>query len=132
MASPFQAASALSSRAGCGRVAAPREQARPGLGEPGRDLGHRPIPNTVASSSSDTTRDRIVTPSQLPSSVTPYAAAKRSAPSPRTSPDLGGTPGERQAFDPVGVGVLARGERAVVGRQLAEHVVEGVPVATAR
>ena len=38
--------------------------------------------------------------------------------------DLGGTPGEGQPLDPVRVGVLAGGERPVVGGQLADHVVE--------
>ena len=42
-------------------------------------------PNASASSASVATRDRIVTPSQFPSSVTPYAAANSGAASPRTS-----------------------------------------------
>ena len=131
IASPFQAASALSSRAGCGRVARRREQPRARRPRAGaRDLGRR-MPERSASSRPAGRRDRIVTPSQLPSSVTPYAAREqRGASSPSTSRISVARPGERRALDAVGVGVLAGGERAVGASSARGACSRASPVAT--
>ena len=68
--------------------------------------------------------ERIVRPSQLPPSDTPYAAENSAASGPSTSRTSAARPGERGALVPVGVRVLA-GREAAVGRpQLAEQVVE--------
>ena len=65
IASPFQAASTLSSRVGCGRYCATREQRGPRGREPALDVAERQA-EPLASSASARTRDRIVRPSQLP------------------------------------------------------------------
>ena len=70
IASPFQAASALSSRAGCGRSPRrARSSSRASASRARTSVADEP--NVTARSSSLATRDRIVTPSQFPSSVTP-------------------------------------------------------------
>ena len=122
IARPFQAASALSSRAGCGRVARrSSSRLRASASAPAR----RPRQAVALGQlvvGDDPRQDR----DPLPVAVVGHAVGRRERPAvvAEDLADLGGAPGEGQALDAVGVGVLAGGERAVVGRQLAEQVVE--------
>jgi len=68
--SPFQAASALSSRAGWARSER-RASSRAPASASRSETSAAVSPYTSARASSSRTRDRIVTPSQFPSSVTP-------------------------------------------------------------
>ena len=78
-----------------------------------------------ASSSGGATSESTVAPSKLPSSVTPHVFSASSASSAREhGAELRGRPRERRALDAVGVGVLRRGEAAVLERELAQEVVE--------
>ena len=104
-------------------LAAAGEEQRPGLGQPRRDLGRRdPERNGKVRVVHDPRQDRH----PLPVALLGHAVRRREEVGrvAQHVPDLGGTPGEREALDAVGVGVLAGGERAVVGGQLAAHVVE--------
>ena len=91
-ASPFQDATALSSRAGFGRCSRSSKSSRARLARRARRGGRSGRPRTDASSSS--------------------GAPSRAR------------PGERQALDAVGVGVLRRGEAAALERELAQHVLD--------
>ena len=123
IASPFQAASALSSRAGCGRSPRrARSSARASASRAATSVADDPERHGKVRVVHDPRQDRHA----LPVALLGHAVRRREEVGrvAQHLPDLGGTPGERQAFDAVGVGVLARGEGAVVGRELAEHVVE--------
>ena len=109
------------------------EQASPGLGEPAGHLVDRPLEDgRELVVGRDPGQDRHPFPVALVGHA--VRGGEEIGGVAQYLPDLGGAPGEGQALDPVGVGVLARGERAVLGRQLAQHVVEGGPgdVAVAR
>ena len=133
MASPFHAASALPSRAGWGRVA--RRSSRRARASASR-LATSSIGPVEDGRELVVGRDPGQDRHPLPVALVGHAVrgGEEVGGVAQHLPDLGGAPGEGQAFDPVGVGVLARGERAVLGRQLAQHVVEGGPgdVAVAR
>ena len=123
MASPFHAASTLSSRAGCGRsprrarsrsrrVCEPRGNL---LGGDAKGLGELVVGD-------DPRQDRDAFP--VACLGDPVRGLEQRRVLAEHLGDLGRPPGERQALDAFGVGVLARGERAVGRSKLAEHVVQ--------
>ena len=123
MARPFQAASALPSRAGCGRVARrSRSRLRSRLSRARTSASVRPSRSASCVVGDDPRQDRDPLPVALVGH--PVGRLEQAGVVAEGVADLGGPPGEGQALDPVGVGVLAGGERPVVGRQLADHVVE--------
>ena len=115
IARPFQAASALSSRAGCGAPGAAR-------GAVARAPASRGLAARRRRAAS--TRRRIVRPSQLPSSVTSYAAANSGASSPRTSRISAAVQTNVAPSSPSVSASWLAANVAVVAAELAEEVVE--------
>ena len=111
-------------RGPAGPLAAAGQQAAPGPRPAASATSDAASPNATARSASshDPRQDRHA----LPVALLGHAVRRREEVGrvAQHLADLGGTPGEREALDAVGVGVLAGGERAVLGRQLAPHVVE--------
>ena len=95
------------------------------VGQPVGDLRRRRARTAPPSSASPRTRDRIVRPSQLPASVTPYAAANSGGGVAQDLAHLAGRPDERRRppRPPCPRPGWRRTRRPAVA-QLAEHVVE--------
>ena len=116
IASPFHAATTLSSRAGRVRVA--------------RAASSRARTDSQRSGSSGSASSwRVDAPcSNVPASVTSSSrAAQAPSSSPSTSSSWAGRPHVEPALDPLAVGVQRGGEAALVGAQLGQQEVGGLP-----
>ena len=115
MASPFQAATTLSSRAGCGRASRAASRAA-------RTRSHRPSSSgSTGSCSVDAPCSKVPAGGDLQQGGGPLAVVRA-----EHLDQLRRRPGVRQSLDAVRVGVQRRGEPALGGAQVADHPVRGL------